>query len=60
MCQKAIIYVDTCLFILDYVPDYYKTQEIREKAVSKEPMLKYCLDTYKTQKTRDEADVIHL
>ena len=36
--------------MLDYVPDCYETQEMREKAVSKEPfMLKYCLDKYKSQ-----------
>ena len=35
--------------MLDYVPDFYKTQEICEKAASKEPfMLKHCLDRYKS------------
>ena len=33
-CEKA---VDTCH--LDYVPDYFKTQEIYEKAVFKEPLI---------------------
>ena len=33
MCEKA---VGTCPFILDYVPDCYKTQEMREKSVCKE------------------------
>ena len=37
--------VDICLFMLDCVPYYYKTQEICEKAISKKPfMIKYCLD----------------
>ena len=41
--------VHTNPFMLDYVPDFYKTQEICEKAASKEPfMLKHCLNRYKS------------
>ena len=44
MCNKA---VDACPFPFGSVLDLYKTQEICDKVVSKEPvMLKYCLDRY--------------
>ena len=36
MCKKA---ADTYHFMLEYVPNYYQTQEICEKAVSKEPFM---------------------
>ena len=42
MCDKGI---DTCPFVFDSVLDQYKTQEMCDKVVFKEPfMLKYCLD----------------
>ena len=40
-CQKA---VDTQSFTLDYVPDYYKTHTMCEKAVSEEPFMFEDLD----------------
>ena len=47
MCDEA---VDTCPFVFDSAPDWYKTQEMCEKVVSKEAfMLNYCLDRYKTK-----------
>ena len=53
MCKKA---VDNCPFMLECVPNWYKTQEMCEKAVSKESfMLKYCFDKYKSQETYKEA-----
>ena len=37
-------------FVFDSVPDQYKTQEMRDKVVFKEPsVLKYCIDNYKIQ-----------
>ena len=48
MCDKA---ADTCLFAFGFVLDKYKTQEMSDEVVSKEPfMLKYCPDRFKTQK----------
>ena len=42
MCVQA---VDTCAFVFDSVPDRYKTQEICDKVIFKDPfMLKYCLE----------------
>ena len=36
--------VDACPFVFDSVPDWYKTQEMCNKAVSFDPfMAKYCL-----------------
>ena len=53
MCEKVVY---TCPFILDFIPNCYKTQEMCKKAVSKEPfMLKYCLDKYKSHKVCKEA-----
>ena len=47
MCDEA---VDTCPFVFDSFPDWYKTQEMCEKVVSKEAfMLNYCLDRYETK-----------
>ena len=54
-CDKA---ADTCPFAFGSVPDLYKSQEMYDKVVFKEPfMLKYCLDRYKTQKICDKAVV---
>ena len=40
MCQKA---VETCLFMLECILRCYKTEEMIQKAVSKEPfMFNYC------------------
>ena len=36
MCKKD---VDTCAFTLDCVPNCYKTREMCEKAVYKEPFM---------------------
>ena len=53
MCEKA---VDTCLFLLDCVPNFYKTQEKCDEAVSKEPlMLKYRLDNFMPQEMCDKT-----
>ena len=57
MCYKA---VNRCFFVIDSIPDQYKTQEISHicyhVVVSSYPFLKvYCLDKYKTQKMCDEA-----
>ena len=45
--QKA---VDTCLFMLECVRDFYKTQNICEKPASERPyMLNYSHERYTTQ-----------
>ena len=42
---------DTCPFVFDFVHDQYKTQELRDKVVSKDPfMLRYCPNRYKAQR----------
>ena len=42
--------VDAYPFVVDSVPDQYKTQKMSDKFVSKDPfVLEYCLDRYKTQ-----------
>ena len=42
-------------FVFDSVSDWYKTQELCEKVVSKDAfMLEYCLDRYKTQEMCDK------
>ena len=42
MCVKA---VTTCFFVFDFVPDWYMTQKMFDKVVSKwRFMLIYCLD----------------
>ena len=53
MCDKV---VDTCPFISDFVPDWYKTQKMRDEVICNDPfMLKYCLNRYKTKKMCDKA-----
>ena len=43
-------------FAFNYIPDQYKTQEIRDILVSFYPFLiVYCPDNYKTQRMRDKA-----
>ena len=43
-------------FVFDSVPDQYKTREICDKVVSKDPfMLKYFLDRPKTQEMCNNA-----
>ena len=43
-------------FLIRYVPDWCKTQEMCDRVVSKDLfMLKSCLDRYKTQKMYDKA-----
>ena len=55
LCDKA---VDTYPFVFDSVPYQYKTQEMCDKIVFKEPLiLKYCLNGYsKTKKMSNKAD----
>ena len=44
------------IFVFDFVLDWYKTQEMCDKAVSKDLfMLKYCLNRQKIQKICDKA-----
>ena len=44
------------LFVFDFIPDWYKTQEICEKGASEDPFLiVYCSDRYKTQRMCDDA-----
>ena len=53
MCGKA---AGTCPFLFHFFSDQYKTQEMYDKADSKESfMLKYCLDWYKNQTIYDKA-----
>ena len=53
MCDNI---VNTFLFVLDFVPDQYTTQELCHKVVSEYYfMLEYCHDKCKTQEMRDEA-----
>ena len=41
--------VDTCSFVFDCTFDWYKTQEMCDEIVLKDPfILKYCLDRYNT------------
>ena len=43
-------------FVINPVSDWYKTKEMCDGVVSKDPFKqKYCLDRYKTQKMCDEA-----
>lgn len=54
MHKKA---VDTCSFMLDCIPECYKTLKMREKSVFKRPnMLKYCLDRYATQEMCEKTN----
>ena len=54
MHKKA---VDTCFFMLDCIPECYKTLKMREKSVFKRPnMLKYCLDRYTTQEMCEKTN----
>ena len=53
MCDKVL---DTFLFVFNFVPDQYKTQEICDKVISQEPfILKQCLDKCKFQEVHDKA-----
>ena len=53
MCHKAI---DRCFFVFDSIPDQYKTPEMCDRVVSKDPsLIIYCPDKYKTQRMWDEA-----
>ena len=52
MCVKT---VDTCHFLFDSVPDWYKTQEICDKAFYKDTcLIKYCLDRCNSQEMSDK------
>ena len=49
MCNKA---VNKYVLGFDYIPDWYKTQEMCERTISEDPfLLAYCPDKYKTQKS---------
>ena len=53
MCDIA---ADTCPLVSASVPDWYKTQEMWDKLVSKESfMLKSCLYKHKTEDICDKA-----
>ena len=55
MCDEA---VDTCLFVFDFVPDWYKTQEICDcdkVALKASFMLKYYRDRYKNKQMCGKA-----
>ena len=53
MCNEA---VEKRPWMLEYVPDQYKTQKMCNKAVQSEPwMLEHVPDQYKTQKMCNEA-----
>ena len=58
-CQTQKMYdqpVDTCPFESDSVPDWYLTQDLSDKLVSKDPfVLKHCHDKYKTEEMCDKA-----
>ena len=44
------------VFLFDFIPDQYRTQEKCGIVVSEDPsLIVYCLDKYKTQRTCDEA-----
>ena len=47
MCDKA---VNACFFVFNCVSDWHKTQELRDRFVSKDLfMLKFYNDRYQTQ-----------
>ena len=53
MCDRAF---NRCFFVSDFVPDWYKTQEICYSLVSENNFLiVYCLGKYKTYRMCDEA-----
>ena len=53
LCDKS---VNTCPFIIDSVPDLYKSQEMCDKVLSRDPFtLKYCSDKFKNQEIYDIA-----
>ena len=53
MCKNA---AKKLPFVIRYVSDQQKTQEMCDKAVFEDPfLLKYCLDRYKTQEMCDKA-----
>ena len=48
-------------FLFDSIPNRYKTQEICDKALSKEPLiLKHCLDRYNTEEMCGKAIDVYL
>ena len=48
LCDKP---VNACFFVFISVPDWYKTQKMRDKAFFEDPfMLEYYLDRYKINK----------
>ena len=49
MCNKA---VNKYVLGFDYIPDWYKTQEMCDRTISEDHfLLVYCPDKYKTQKS---------
>ena len=56
MTEEFIINYIAWLFSLKYVPDMFKTQDMCNDAVSKDPeMLEYVPDQFKTQEMCNEA-----
>ena len=53
ICNKD---VNRCFFVSDSIPDWYKTQQMRDRVVSVDRFLiVYCPEKYKPQWMRDEA-----
>ena len=53
ICKKA---VDRCFFVIYFIRDQDKAQEMCDTVVSENPsLIVYCTDKYKTQMMFDEA-----
>ena len=53
MCDKV---VNIYFFVFDFIPDWYRTQELWDRVVSEDPcLIEYCPEKYITQKMCDEA-----
>ena len=53
MWEKA---AQRCFFVINFIPNQYKSQEICDRVVSEDPFfVVYCPDKYKTQRMYDEA-----
>ena len=54
--KKCVTVVNFCSFVIDSIPDQYKTQKMCDKGVDDNPSsVKYIPDRYKTQKMCDKA-----
>ena len=53
MCDKT---VNMCFFVLDCIPDQYKTQEMCNSIICEDPFsIRYVPDQYKTQQMCDKS-----